>query len=87
MGLIASFIVLLACVKLLGVTRSPATAAGVFVVCKLAIVLLLGGGFITVLIYAIVAGLVSFGYFWLLNRFEGSVLWWVTLIFGVLLLG
>jgi hypothetical protein len=73
-------------VKLLSATRSPATAAGVFVICKLAIVLFLGTSLLYALIYAVVVGLLSFGYFWLLNRLEGSGVWWAALILGVLLL-
>jgi hypothetical protein len=85
-GAIASLVVLVACVKLLTATRSPATATGVFVFCKVAIVLFLGAGLISVLIYAAVAALLAFGYFWTLNRLEGSSLWWVVLVVGVLLL-
>jgi hypothetical protein len=51
-----------------------------------AIVLFLGAGLISVLIYAAVAALLAFGYFWTLNRLEGSSLWWVVLVVGVLLL-
>jgi uncharacterized protein with PQ loop repeat len=86
MGIIASLVILVACVKLLNVTSSPGVATGVFVVCKVAIVLFVGAGFLTALIYAGIAALVGFGFFWLLNRLQGSALWWAALMIGVLLL-
>ena len=86
MGPIASLVVLIACVKLLSATSSPPTATGVFVVCKVLIVLFLGGGLLGALIYGGVAALLGFGYFWLLNRLEDSGLYWVALVAGVLLL-
>jgi hypothetical protein len=86
MGYIASFVILFACVKLLGATHSPGTAAGVFVVCKVLLVLFLGGGILAAIGYAAVMVVLAFGYFWLLDRSEGSALWWVVLLAGVLLL-
>jgi chromate transport protein ChrA len=86
MGILASLVVLVACVKLLSATRDPKVVAGVFSVCKVAVVLLLGGGLIAALGTAVVAALVGFGFFWLLNRLEGTGLWWAALILGVLLL-
>ncbi|MDI6711975.1 MAG: hypothetical protein QMD96_01920 [Anaerosomatales bacterium] len=64
----------------------PKLAAGVFTAGKVAIALLLGSGLGAGLLIALVVGALSFGYFWLLNRFEGSGVWWILLVFGVLLL-
>jgi hypothetical protein len=86
MGTVASLVVLVGCIKLLSATGSPRTATGVFVVCKVLIVLFAGGGLVSALIFGVVAALVGFGYFWLLNRLEGSGLYWVALLIGVLLL-
>jgi hypothetical protein len=82
---IASFVVFVGCVKLLTSTGNPLLTAGVFTVCKVGLALLLGG-FFTILITGAVVGVLSFGYFWLLNRVEGSGVWWLVLIGGVLLL-
>jgi hypothetical protein len=75
----------MACVKLVS-TGGPQLATGVFTVGKVAIALLLGNGLSAALLIALIVGAISFGYFWLLNRFEGSGVWWALLVLGVLLL-
>ena len=86
MWYLASFVVFVACVKLLSAGASPLATAGVFTVCKIALALLLGGGFSGMLVTGAIASVVSFGYFWLLHRVDGSILWWLVLLGGVLLL-
>jgi hypothetical protein len=82
---LASFVLLVACVKLVSI-GGPKLAAGVFTVGKVAIALLLGNGLGAALLIALIVGAISFGYFWLLNQLDGSGVWWVLLVLGVLLL-
>lgn len=82
---IGSFVLLIVCVKLLD-SGGPKLAAGVFTAGKVVLALLVGNGVASALILAVVLGAVSFGYFWLLDRTEGSKIWWLVLIAGALLL-
>ena len=85
MSYIAAFVVFAACVKLLTATGDAKLAAGVFAAGKVIIAFLVGGGALGMLVTAVVVSVIGFGYFWLLDRFEGSNLWWVILICGVVL--
>lgn len=85
MTYIGSFVLLIACVKLLD-SGGPKLATGVFTGGKVALALFAGNGLVPALILAVVLGAISFGYFWLLDRTGGSTLWWVVLLAGVLLL-
>jgi len=83
---LVSFVVFVACVQLLNASDSPRLAAGVFSAGKIVSALLFGGGSVPVLIGAVVVCLLAFGYFWLLHRMEGTGLWWLVLVGGVVLL-
>lgn len=85
MWYLASFVAFVACVKMLTVTRDPVLAAGVFTASKVLLALFIGG-FSAILITGAIAGFVSIGYFWLLDRLDGSRWWWVLLAGGVVLL-
>lgn len=85
MGYIGSLVLLVACVKLLD-SGGPKLAAGVFTAGKVALALFVGNGMVAAIVLAVVLGALSFGYFWLLDRAQGSTLWWVILLAGVLLL-
>jgi len=80
-----SFIALAACIKLLAVTRDPKLSAGVFAASKLVLGFFLGGGFTWLLLSAVIIGALSYLYFWALYRFEGTIMWWVVLVLGVVL--
>jgi len=82
----ASFAVFVACVKLLSLGVKPLTVAGIFVAGRVFLALILGGGFSVLLLTAVITGAIAFVYFWLLDRAEGSGVWWVILVLGVLLL-
>jgi hypothetical protein len=81
----AGLIVVIACIILLNRGGSVALVTGVFVVARLAFVLLLGGGFFAILIDVVVGGALAFAWFWLLDRLNGSIFWWVALILGGLI--
>jgi hypothetical protein len=74
---------LICLVKLLVETEKPFLCAVIYVALKIAIMFM----FSQSLLYVVVAVPVSFGlawlYFWLLNRFFGSVWFWVVMIGGL----
>jgi hypothetical protein len=79
------FVLLGALVKILLVTEKPLLCASMF-----AIIYLIFGWLATVHPAALmIIFVINFGYawlfFWLLNRFQGTGLWWIILIIGVLL--
>lgn len=77
------FVVLL--VKLLLITDRPPLCAGIYT----------AGGFVLALafgvppVYALIRSAIAFGlafvYFWLLDRFEESSLFWVILVLGLVI--
>ena len=81
-----SLIIVAACVVLLTRGGSVGLVTGLFVFCKLALALFLGASLLSIVLGVVVRGLLAFGWFWLLNRLEGSALWWLALVFGLLLL-
>jgi hypothetical protein len=82
----ASVIVVAACVVLLVRSDSPGLATGVFVLCKVGLAFFLGQGLVSVLLHGVVLGLLAFGWFWLLDRLQGSAWWWLALFVGLLFL-
>jgi len=82
-----TFVILAACVKLLIVTGSPALSAGLLTVAKVSFALMVNGPAPWLLLMVAIVAPLSFGYFWLLYRFEDTLLWWPVLIGGVVLLG
>ena len=85
--ILLSFVVLVACVQILARTGNWRLAAGVFAAAKIVLALFLWDGSASILVTAALISAISFGYFWLLNRFEGTMLWWLVLVLGVILLG
>lgn len=82
-------VVLAVLVKLLIATESPRLCAGFFtavVAIGQAVGVVAGASPWSEAILAVLAGFVlSYGYFWLLNRFEaGSLPWWMVLVGGPL---
>jgi len=85
MSYLVVFLVFFGCVKLLEVSKSPKLAAGVFAACWIAVSLLSGGVNASLLVGAVAVAIIAFCYFWLLDRTDGSGLWWIVLIVGVAL--
>jgi len=81
-----TFVILAACVKLLIVTGSPALSAGLLTIAKVSFALMVNGPAPWLLLMVAIVAPLSFGYFWLLYRFEDTPLWWPVLIGGVVLL-
>ena len=74
---------LICLVRLLVAIEKPLVCAAIYVVLEMALMLM----FSPSLLYVVVAVPVSFGlawlYFWLLNRFLGSVWFWVAMVGGL----
>ena len=75
---------IVALVKLLLNTNKPAQCAGIYTAGSFLMNLIFGGPFL----FAVIASAISFPfallYFWLLDKFEESSLFWVILILGLL---
>ena len=73
-----------ALVKLLLNTNRPAQCAGIYTAGSFLLSLIFGRPFL----FAVIASAISFAfallYFWLLDKFEESSLFWVILILGLL---
>lgn len=83
---LVSLAVFAACVTLLTKGVSVRDVTIIFAAGKILGVFFLGGGLGIALVVAIVISALAFGYFWLLNRVDGSWLWWLVLLGGVFLL-
>ena len=70
-------------VKLLLKTNKPVLCAGIYVVLGFILGLMFGRPFIYVVIGSAVSFGLAFIYFWLLNRFEDSGLFWGILVLGL----
>ncbi|MDT8389321.1 MAG: hypothetical protein RRC34_02310 [Lentisphaeria bacterium] len=82
---ILKIVFLASLIKLLIATNNPLLCAGIYVSLGFVFGLLLGNP----LVYVLIATAISFGlaflYFWLLDRFEDSAIFWVILIAGLLI--
>jgi hypothetical protein len=82
--IILKVVVLAALVRVLIITNRPLLCAGIYVSISFVFSLLSGSSFV----YLLIASAISFGlaflYFWLLDRFEESVMFWVILVVGLL---
>ena len=78
-------IVLVALIKLLLVTKNPILCAGIYTIVKFLLTLLFGTPFIAVLIGSVIAFILSLIYFWLLNRFRDTGIFWLVLILGLVI--
>ena len=72
-------------VKILVSTNSPALCAGIYTTCSFVLGLLSGGSFFFLLIGSVFAFGLAYLYFWLLDRFEDSALFWVVFILGLVI--
>lgn len=85
MGMIFKILILLGLIKLLDVTDSPLTCATVYVVAAGLIRLALSTGSVngtTLALGLTISFLSAFVYFWLLQKTEGSIFWWLIMLSG-----
>lgn len=80
-----NIILLAALIKVLQVTDNPILCAGIYAVFIFFIALFNSQTFGAIIITSIVAFLSAWLYFWLLSKLEGSFLWWIVLIVGLLI--
>lgn len=86
MWYLISFVAFVACVQVLLRVGDWRLAAGVYLAAKVFLAVLLGHSLHSVAVTAVVVGVVSFAYFWLLDRVQDSGWWWPALVGGVILL-
>jgi uncharacterized membrane protein (DUF485 family) len=77
--------VLVGMIRLLIATDKPRLCAGIYGSVVTAGALLSGQSVPTALIGGVLAFFLSGVYFWLLNRFDSGLLWWVVLVCGFLI--
>jgi hypothetical protein len=69
-------------VKVLLKTNKPALCAAIYVAMGFVVGLMFGRSFIPLVIGSAIAFALAYLYFWLLNRFEESGVFWVILVLG-----
>jgi hypothetical protein len=82
--MIFRILILVALIRLLIETNKPFLCSGIYAGFVTVFALIIGRG-----IGAVVAGLLAFflssAYFWLLDRFEDTILFWIVMIAGLLI--
>ena len=80
--MLIKILILIAMVKFLRESQSPLTCAVIYGVLAFFFTIIFNNTLTQALIAGIVGGALSFVYFWLLHKFEDSILWWVILLGG-----
>ncbi|MEZ7279788.1 hypothetical protein [Pseudoalteromonas sp. 68 DY56-GL68] len=81
--LIFKILILVALLKLLINTERPSLCAGIYTAIVLLFNLMFGLGFITSIVGAVISGVLALIYFWLLNHFRDTAIFWLVLILGL----
>ena len=81
--LIFKILILVALLKLLINTERPSLCAGIYTAIVLLFNLMFGLGFITSIVGAAISGVLALIYFWLLNHFRETAIFWLVLILGL----
>ncbi|MCF7501851.1 MULTISPECIES: hypothetical protein [unclassified Pseudoalteromonas] len=81
--LIFKILILVALLKLLINTERPSLCAGIYTAIVLLFNLMFGLGFITSIVGAAISGVLALIYFWLLNHFRDTAIFWLVLILGL----
>jgi len=76
-------VIIASLVKLLLTTNKAVLCAGLYTGIGFVLGLAFGHGIIAVAIASAIAFGLSFVYFWLLDKFEDSILFWIILIVGL----
>jgi len=85
--ILVSFVVFVACVKLLVAGGDPLAPAAILTITKLLFAVMLGVSGWALAAVVLIVGTASFAYFYLLDRLDGRRSWWAVLACGVGLLG
>ena len=70
-------------VQLLIKLERPEICAGIYTGFVFILNLIFGEGFVGILVATAISGVLSFGYFWLLNQTLNTVYFWIVLIVGL----
>ena len=81
--LIFKVLILVALLKLLINTERPSLCAGIYTAIVLLFNLMFGLGFIASIVGAAISGVLALIYFWLLNHFRETAIFWLVLILGL----
>jgi hypothetical protein len=87
MFFVVKAMLLFSLLKILSISKSPGFCAGIYCAAVFIWRLFAGAAFFhNVLISAISFGL-SFGYFWVLDRYDGdSLIWWPVMLIGMVMI-
>lgn len=83
--MIVKILMLVGLIKLLLVTEKPMLCAGIYAGVAFLFSLLVGNPFLAVLIGSTIGFGLALLYFWLLNRFRDTGIFWVVLILGLVI--
>ena len=85
MILLIKILVLVSLIKLLLVTEQPILCAGIYTAIRFIFSLIFGFPFLAVLIGSAIGFGLAFLYFWLLDRFRETGVFWIVLILGLVI--
>ena len=83
--IIFRLLVLVSLVRLLIVTNKPLLCTGIYAALVTVGTVVGGGGIVAVIMAGAIAFVSAGIYFWLLNRFDGSFLWWIIMVLGTVI--
>jgi hypothetical protein len=82
--MIFRILLLVGLIRLLIETNKPFLCSGIYAAAVTVFALISGHG-VKALVAGVWAFLLSSAYFWLLDRFDGSILFWIIMILGLLI--
>ncbi|MDP6525443.1 MAG: hypothetical protein QGH15_14590 [Kiritimatiellia bacterium] len=85
MGIIIKVMVLVALIKILLATENPVLCAGIYAGARFIFAMLFTNPFFEALIGSAIAFGLACLYFWLLDRFKDSGMFWVVLVVGLVI--
>ncbi|NNG45316.1 hypothetical protein HJP15_20755 [Pseudoalteromonas sp. NEC-BIFX-2020_002] len=83
--LIFKVLILVALLRLLITTERPNLCAGIYTGLVLLVNLMSGLGFIIAIVATAISGALALLYFWLLNHFRDTAIFWVILVVGLVI--
>ena len=82
-GLMLNILVLIGLLKILSISENPYLCSGLYAVAYTSLALFFGAGFMNVLLYGVISFALATIYFYLLDRFQDGLLYWVILVGGL----
>jgi hypothetical protein len=78
-------LILIALIKILIQTNKPFLCSGIYAGLATLFGLFMGSGLAGAVVGGGIAFVLSSLYFWLLDRFDGSILWWIIAVGGLVI--